>query len=764
MPGVATSWILFPLVLSALCLGWGWLLAALIRVRVAGALVPGLGMAGIVIVGQCLTVRDATAELATPVVAAFAGVGLAVGVARRLGRPSGWALAAALATFAVYAAPVALSGEATFAGFIKLDDSASWMAFTDQLMEHGRDLSGLAPSTHEATLAFNLGDGYPAGVFVPLGVATALVGEDVAWVIQPYLALWAALLALALYALGRGAVAGPRARAAVAFVAAQPALLYGYYLWGGIKEVAAIALIATAAALLITVARGGPVRRVIPAAVAIGALAGVLSIGGLVWVGPALAAAGFVCVRRLGWPATTRRAALLAIVVGVAVVPLVLAGALIPPTFSPLTAAGALGNLGDPLDPAQVAGVWPVGDFRSYPASEVLGYLLVAVVGVCAALGLVIAWRRGAWWAAAFVAGTLVAALAIGLAGSPWVDGKALATASATVPFATLIAAFAVWGSGRRMLGAGLAVLVAVGVVWSNTLAYRGVNLAPRERLAELEEIGKLIAEEGPTLMTEYNPYGARHFLRDGEAEGVSELRRRAIPLADGTSVEKGQSADTDELDPDDLLVYRSLVVRRSPVRSRPPSPYRLVAEGRWYELWQRSDVVPAPIERLALGGQFDPGAVPACAAVLDLARDAGPRGELVAATVPEPLVLATDGGPMVADVPRPGRYSAWLLGSVRGEATLMADGDELGRARHQLNHEGGYVELGAPELPAGETELDLALGGADLHPGSGGPRPDTGPLVLVPVAEDKGLLRVPATRAENLCGRRLDWIEVATR
>ena len=49
--------------------------------------------------------------------------------------------------------------------------------------------------------------------------------------------------------------------------------------------------------------------------------------------------------------------------------------------------------------------------------------------------------------------------------------------------------------------------------------------------------------------MTEYNPYGARHFLREGEAEGVSELRRRRIPLADGDRCPKGLSADTDELD-----------------------------------------------------------------------------------------------------------------------------------------------------------------------------------------------------------------------
>ena len=61
-------------------------------------------------------------------------------------------MAAAVGVFAVFAAPIVLSGEATFAGYIKLDDTATWFAMTDRVMEHGRSLAGLAPSTYEATL------------------------------------------------------------------------------------------------------------------------------------------------------------------------------------------------------------------------------------------------------------------------------------------------------------------------------------------------------------------------------------------------------------------------------------------------------------------------------------------------------------------------------------------------------------------------------------------------------------------------------------
>ncbi|MGI9021067.1 MAG: hypothetical protein ACR2G3_10195 [Solirubrobacterales bacterium] len=771
------SWLLFPIVLAALCLGWGWLLAACMRVRVPRAVVPGLGMAGIVVAGQFLTLADPIAELATPVIAVLGGAGLVLGAVRRLGAPPGWAVAASVAVLAVYAAPIVLSGEATFAGFIKLDDTATWMAFTDRLMEHGRDLDGLAPSSYEATLAFNLADGYPVGVFVPLGAAAALVGEDVAWVIQPYMAFWAALLALALFALGRGAVRGARQRALVAAVAAQPALLFGYYLWGGIKEVAAIALIATVAALLPRAVAPGPSPQALPGALAVAALIGVLSGGGLIWVAPLLVAALAVCLRRLGPGAALRRAALASCVIVVGSVPVIVAGGLLPPTSSPLTDAAAIGNLVRPLDAFQVAGIWPAGDFRFDPALEWATDVLVILACVGAVAGVVVAARRRAWWAAAFVAGVLGAAGALALVGSPWVEAKAFASASVAIPFAALVAAAAAWRSGRRAAGAVVAVLVAGGVVWSNALAYRDVSLAPRERLAELERIGEVIAGEGPTLMTEYNPYGVRHFLREGEPESVSELRRRRIPLAGGDPVPKGLAADTDELSADDLLIYRSLVLRRSPARSRPPSPYRLRWEGESYELWQRPAGPPGQLERLSLGSEHDPAGRATCAEVRKLADRAGPAATLLAARPSRLLVLELDGAfEATARIRRQGAYGAWLQGSVRGLASLYAAGELVGSARHQLNHEGGYVPLGDVELAAGATRLRLELEGADLHPGSGGRPPAVGPLVIEPlgsrsfdppvpepVGPHRGLRRLPASRAEGLCGRRWDWVEAVT-
>ena len=52
--------------------------------------------------------------------------------------------------------------------------------------------------------------------------------------------------------------------------------------------------------------------------------------------------------------------------------------------------------------------------------------------------------------------------------------------------------------------------------------------------------IGNRFVGQGPALMTEYEPYGARHFLRD-RTPRPSELRRRVDYLTNGAVLDKGQ-------------------------------------------------------------------------------------------------------------------------------------------------------------------------------------------------------------------------------
>src|SRR5207248_11419245 len=149
------------------------------------------GFALVVVAAQFATLSDATAELAGPLVCVLAGAGLVFAWRWRDG-PDPWLIGVGLAVFFVFAAPVLLSGQATFAGYIKLDDTATYFAMTDRVMEHARSLTGLAPSTYEATLATTVRLGYPTGSLMPVGIGHSLFSYDIAWLFQPYLAFLAA--------------------------------------------------------------------------------------------------------------------------------------------------------------------------------------------------------------------------------------------------------------------------------------------------------------------------------------------------------------------------------------------------------------------------------------------------------------------------------------------------------------------------------------------------------------------------------------------
>jgi hypothetical protein len=280
--------------------------------------------------------------------------------------------------------------------------------------------------------------------------------------------------------------------------------------------------------------------------------------------------------------------------------------------------------------------------------------------------------------------------------------------------------------------------------------------------------------------MTEYQPYGVRHFLRRLDPEGAGELRRRVVPLLNGGTVPKGGYADLDQFQLDGILVYRTLVLRRSPAESRPPSPYRLVFEGRFYDVWQRPDAYAPIVRHLGLGTGLEPAAVPPCGEVRELATEAGPTGVLAAVPRSNPVVVAfppisthgwqTDaGGHLYPDragkitvdvrVPSAGRYTVWIGGSFRDRLRLAVDGRPLADERDVLAG-AAYTALGRARLTTGTHRVELDYGGPDLRPGSGGVQFGLGPIVLSRGPEDAPVEYVPVAAATTLCGRSLDWIE----
>ena len=751
--------------MAALSFGCGRLVELAAGERLPGALVLPVGFALVILAGELATLTGSTAELAAPLAAGLAVAGLLLGPIRR-SRPDLWAVGSTAAVFAVFAAPVVLSGEATFAGYIKLDDTATYFAMTDRVMEHARDLAGLAPSTYEATLATTLAIGYPTGVLMPLGIGHQLVGYDLAWIFQPYVAFLAAMLALTLYGLLAPLVPSRPLRAFAAFVAAQPAILFGYSLWGGIKEVAGAWLLALLAVLLPwTLGPRVSARAVVPLAAVCAALVCVLSLPGAAWLVPAAVIAAVLVIRRpvASLPAKLAIFAVAAVVLGV---PAIVAAFDWLPRVSTFRSESELGNLFGPLSKLQAFGIWPVGDFRVRPDDAAPAYVLIALVIAAACFGLWWARRRRAWELPTYVAVMVLGSGAVVAASSPWVGGKALAMASPAVLASALAGCAALFGLDRKVEAAVATVAIAGGVLWSNALAYHDVSLAPRGQLHELETIGRTFAGQGPALMTTYEPYGARHFLRRQDPEGASELRRRFDYLRDGGVLDKGESADIDRFAVDGILDYRTLVLRRGPAASRPPSIYRLVRSGRYYEVWQRRAAgAPTILEHLALGDSRQAGAVPRCADVLRLARKASAAsGFLVTAIRPPAIPVATPSlsGTVTTRVtaPEAGRYTAWLAGDWFGRSSVSVDERVVGAKRAELNWPGLYTDLGTVQLTRGAHAVALSYDTGGWHPGSGGAPFSFGPLALSREDAREPVLRLAPSQARGLCGRRLDWIE----
>ena len=749
--------------LGGLSLGCGRLLELAAGERLPGPLLLPAGFTIVIVAAQFATLTDATAELAAPLVVALAAAGLLL-VPPWRGAARAWPAAAAVAVFAAFAAPTVLSGKATFDGYIKLDDTATYFAMTDRVMTQARSLAGLDLSSYLRTLETTLKIGYPTGSLMPLGIGHVLLSYDLAWLYQPYLTFLAAMLALSLYALLDGLIDSQPMRAVAAVLAAQPAILYGYALWGGIKELAGAWLLALIAALLPWTIRRRP-RAAIPLGATAAALVCVLSLPGSFWLFPALLAAGAIAFleprRRLA-----AQTGVLVASAGVLAVPAYVAGASWLSHLSAFGKESELANLIRPLSGFQLFGVWLSGDFRLPPhhSLAVLTYLLIALVLAAGAAGLWWAWQRRSWALPAYLVTTgLGCAIFVPLS-SPWVGGKTLAMGAP----AFLAAAFAGIGAGlahRRVVEAGIAVVaIAVGIVWSNALQYHKVLLAPRAQLHELEVIGNDFAGQGPALMTDYQAYGVRHFLRREDAEGASELRFRFDYLTDGKLLDARQSADIDRFRLDGVLVYRTLVLRRGPAESRPPSVYGLAWRGRYYEVWQRPVHPPQTIvEHLGLGDANQAAARPRCSDVMRLARLPGVT-TLATATRPQTIWL---GSPPLSGESRVqvtlaagGQYTAWFGGDWDGLVSISVDGHKVGSRRMELNWPGVFSDLGTVSLTAGRHIVTIRAERGGWRPGSAATPYSFGPAALSAVDSREPVETVAPADARSLCGRRLDWVE----
>ncbi|MEA2426372.1 MAG: hypothetical protein QOH13_2782 [Thermoleophilaceae bacterium] len=760
-PHVAVlAWLVFPLLALAICLGIGLLAERAAGVRLEPALLPATGFAAAVVVLAPLMATGAggVAGCVVLVVAGVAGMLLARrGLVQRL--TPGLGGLAGVAVYALYIAPVALSGTVTFLGYNLLNDTAIHLALVDWIGDHGSRYIQQAPSSYGAAIHDYAGTHYPLGSHELLAALKPLVGLDPARIYQPFLAFSAACAACAVYALARGSERTRRVALLVAVAALGSQLVFSFALQGGIKEISFITCLAAAAAL----GASGEVRLMALAAAALYAIYGVYA---LPWIAP-LGLAALWLVR----PAMrTALAGVGVFLLGIAV--------LVPDSISyyrhghdVITSGSELGPLGGPLKPVQAAGLWLNGDYRFTPPHAWITYALIAVALVLAAYGAFTALRARTRGPLLLLLPALVAWALTAPASSPYIDAKLLAILSpAVILFACLGAA----ALPLRRAAIAAAVVLGAALLVSDALAYRIAIVAPAGRLGELAAIDKRFAGKGPVLVNEYEEY-VKHYMRrsrgsdpyEGWNAGRAELRDSTLPVG-------GHAYDLDQLRTSFIERWPLIALRRSPVESRPPSNYDRVWSGRWYDVWQRDR--PAPVVHVALGKPpFDPTGPLDCALVRRMAS----QGRVIAAIRQRPRIVpvadilplppgwladlptgslsVNKGGRIATTVDAHGSVRIWLRGRAFRPTEVLADGKRIGIVRG-INGPNQWLEAGAADLGPGEHRLELVRPKRSLRPGDA-QRDVIGPVAIV---SDVAPRLVSGPALDRVCGLPADWIDVA--
>lgn len=787
------AWLVVPAALLALCAGLGVVVArAAGRGVVPRVLVLPVGFATLITLATLLTWSETTAGLGAFLVGGVAVGGLVLGVAalRSLPRPGRavlWPIVAGVLPAGSIAAPIVLTGQPGFTGYARIVDTAFQFDLAAHLQSAGRTVPAVIDSSYDEIVAKMLGIGYPGGAQAAHGSLARLANIDVAWAYQPFLAVLGGMLGLTLYALLGRVVRQPALRAVAAGVAAQPTILYSYALAAGIKELSAATMLILAAVLLTTRRPGDvTVRALAPAAIALAAGLAVFSLAILPWLGVLLAVTFLAEI--VGGPRARLRLTGRWVILGIGTAVLSLPTLVAAVKLVPTAADGGppdLGNLAAPVSPLAAVGVWLTADHRfplengGYPTLTLVfaaAVVLLATIGVWHA-----ARRRDVGLLALATAGIVATAYVVGTTG-PWVELKAF---SVTAPI-TLALAFAGAGAlatSRRTLpvGALLVAGVTVAVLGGNALVYRNATPAPYERFTELEALGERYAGRGPILYPIFEEY-AEYFLRDGDPIGLVNVPPSVPPLfRDPTTLASEFVRDPDDYALEYFERFETIVLRRSPVASRPPSTFALRERTRYYEVWTRSAPPSRIVAHLPLQGQPSERDQAFCNDLRNQLSASGSEARLAyvstrdivsvdaSPTAPDIFAFGPTSIERVVDVPETDTYRLWLRGSFGREVRVAVDGREVGTLRWQLSYPDQYEPVSTLRLSAGRHRVEIVRTGGSLLPGTGNDIGNSatlgtiGPIVFAPVGEEPTVRSVPASRAMDVCrsAAPLDWVEI---
>jgi hypothetical protein len=112
-------------------------------------------------------------------------------------------------------------------------------------------------------------------------------------------------------------------------------------------------------------------------------------------------------------------------------------------------------------------------------------------------------------------------------------------------------------------------------------------------------------------------------------------------------------------------------------------------------------------------------------------------------------------------DAPAAARYEIWLEMSVGRQLTVKVDGHTVASRSYDANEPQQFAHFGSVQIGAGRHTVQIVRGGGDLHPGNGAANALGRVVFSSPQSMARQVTMLPPARWRQLCGRRLDWIEV---
>ncbi|HEV7943574.1 MAG TPA: hypothetical protein VGP17_12330 [Solirubrobacteraceae bacterium] len=787
-----------PLVMWVLCLGCGLAVERLLRVRLANALVPLLGLCAALIVifpGYALGVGDGLA-ICLIAVLTLLGLLLARGGLRARINP-GWAGLAGLGIYAIYMLPVIAYGHWTWSGYDFVNDTAFEMLLADHIKTFGTTLGNMPESTTRDFVSAYLSTGYPLGSQALLGTLSAITGTDVAVLYQGFISTLAAFGAIALATLTRGFLDARRA-ALAGFAAMAANLTYQYALQGNIKEIGLAATICimlalAAEAMRISKPYTGAVLIAIPSAAAML----IYNVVALPYIGAFVLFLGIgLILARRRLPTTGWARPVCAGVIAIAALSVPILGKF--STFFQVAHAGqgstgagatAIGQLLRKLPISQISGVWLSGEYRVAIASHHAG-LLTAIATTVILLAIVPAvayalWRKEPMLLA--VAGMVGLVLLIVFPrASPYAQGKLIAMSSPFVVLIALVGLLSIRRGRLGLLGLGSTAVLCVGILASDALAYAHDRVAPTAQIEAMSAVAKRFAGQGLVFWNEneeYSKYFARETRIDSPYEPYTPFQVQ--PLSPISFY--GRYFDLDEQAFASIDRFPIIVMRRSPSASRPPANYRLAYENTYYQAWRRT-AGPVVLAHLPLQRTYSSSEPVPCAALRSMVKGAPKGAQLTLAIAPEEAFFevasdkrrwgtwpasAEQPGGVVTDtgghaegsvqVRRAGNYTVWVQGDFPRPVQAEVDHRIVGSVSGTNTH-GEWLQAGTVRLSAGSHVLGVTKGSGHMYFGPGEWGVGAIGAVAIRATQPERLQSIPLSRYTSICGVQADWVELIQR